>query len=72
MASGHFLCVASKCLLLLAIMTPALSLSSIMFKNGPLSSRELTLARLQFCCFPHEVNFHDVQNDRTLGCCLLC
>ena len=50
MASGRIFRVASKRLLLLATTTPALSLSSIMFKNGPLSSRELTLTRLiQFC-----------------------
>ena len=50
MASGCILHIASKRLLLLATTTPALFSSLTMFKNGPLSSREFTLANLlQFC-----------------------
>ena len=49
-ASGRILHIASKHSLLLASTTPAFSLSSAMFKNGPKSSREFTLVRLlQFC-----------------------
>ena len=48
MASECILHVASKRLLLLGTTTPALIINNV--QNGPLSSREFTLARLlQFC-----------------------
>ena len=65
MTSGYILCVASKRSLLLATTTPALSLSSTMFKKMVLYFLEnlhwlVYLSFVWLDLYTREVNFHDI------------